>query len=116
MIRSINDWYVTRKGTFGATKPLHLVPTFILDKLVVQDVSYQTYINGVGVVLAQAKKAPFPPFPICIGSYNMENAREDKENKEELDIFHFGIERFKRPDTCGVIECHCSTCKYIWPY
>jgi Mg-chelatase subunit ChlI len=34
----------------------------------------------------------------------------------QLDIFHFGTERFRRHDLHNVIERHYSARKYKWPY
>jgi hypothetical protein len=51
IIRNIGDWYLMEHGTYiriyGATKAPHLLPRFVLDKLVLQEVSYQTMIHGV---------------------------------------------------------------------
>jgi hypothetical protein len=65
MISSIGDWYVIGKGTyiriFGATKAPHLLPKYIPHMLVIQEVAYQTFLNGVGVALALDMKAPWLP-------------------------------------------------------
>ena len=52
VIKRIGDWYLMDHGTYikvyGATKSPHLLPQFVPDKLVLQEVAYQTIIHGVG--------------------------------------------------------------------
>jgi hypothetical protein len=80
VIRRIGDWYLMDHGTyiriFGAMKPPHLLPHFIPDKLVIQEVAYQTIINGAGGIFYTSKKAIFPPLPLYIGNYFIENTKQ----------------------------------------
>jgi hypothetical protein len=68
VIRRIGDWYLMEHGTYiriyRATKAPHLLPRFVPDKLVLQEVAYQTMINGVRAMLYQDKKAILAPTPI----------------------------------------------------
>jgi hypothetical protein len=41
---------------FGTMKPPHLLPWFMPDKLVLQEVAYQTIIHGVGGILYRVRK------------------------------------------------------------
>jgi len=43
-----HDTYIR---VYGAMKSPHLLPRFVRDKLVLQEVVYQTVINGVGGVI-----------------------------------------------------------------
>lgn len=56
VVGEVGDWYVIERGTyirvFGATKAPHLLPKFILDKLALQKIEYQTLVHGVGAALA----------------------------------------------------------------
>jgi len=61
----------------------------------------------VGVVLAQNKKAPLPPFPLCIGAYYLENAKVVARTGEAIVVFNYRIEKFRRHAPCGVVACHC---------
>ena len=44
IVKEYRDWYMTPKGVyikiFGSTKAPHLVPHFVLDTLLLQDISY----------------------------------------------------------------------------
>ena len=48
----------------GSTKPPHWLPHFVPDTLLLQDMSYQTYVNGVPTSLHQNKKGLWPLFPL----------------------------------------------------
>jgi hypothetical protein len=88
VIRRIGDWYLMEHGTYiriyGAMKPPHLLPRFIPDKLVLQEVAYQTIIHGVEGMLYRSKKSIWPPLPLYIGNYFFENT---KQAQVEVDVF-----------------------------
>jgi hypothetical protein len=80
IIKRIMDWYLMEHNTYlkvyGAMKSLHLVPRFVLDRLVLQEVAYQTIINGVGEMIYRDKKVIWPPLPLYIGSYFFANTKK----------------------------------------
>ena len=51
----------------GSTKAPHWLPHFVLDTLLLQDISYQTYVNGVATSLHKYKKGLWPSFPLLMG-------------------------------------------------
>jgi hypothetical protein len=114
MIDTNGDWHEIEKVTymriFGTNQPPHLLPKFILDKLVLQEIQYETYF------LSKNKKAPWTPRPLCTGAYNLENVKIVVEEGEAIVVFNFGIERFKRCDPHVVIALHYLACKYKFPY
>jgi hypothetical protein len=79
IIRRIGDWYLMEHGTYiriyGAMKAPHLLPRYVPDKLVLQEVAYQTVINRVREILYRDKKAIWPPLPLWIGTYSFENTK-----------------------------------------
>ena len=48
----------------GSTKPPHWLPHLVLDSLILQEISYHTYVNGLAASLDQNKKGLWPPFPL----------------------------------------------------
>jgi hypothetical protein len=120
VIRRIGDWYLMEHGTYiriyGAMKPPHLLPRFVPDKLVLQEVAYQTIIHGVGGMLYRSKKSIWPPLPLYIGNYFFENT---KQAQEEVDIFlsyHFGEERFRRHDPKNIVKEHFHSMRLPYEY
>jgi hypothetical protein len=60
VIRRIENWYFMENGTyirvFDTMNPPHLLPQFVPDKLLLQEITHQTIIHGVGGILYQGKK------------------------------------------------------------
>jgi hypothetical protein len=79
VIKRIKDWYLMEHDmyirVYRAMKSPHLLPWFVPEKLVLQEVAYQMVINGVGGILYQDKKAIWPPLPLYIGSYSFTNTK-----------------------------------------
>ena len=48
----------------GSTKPPHGLPHFVPDTMLLQEIAYQTYVNGVVTSLHKNKKGLCPPFPL----------------------------------------------------
>ena len=48
----------------GSTNPPHWFPHFVPDTLLIQDISYQTYVNGVATSLHRNKKDLWPLFSL----------------------------------------------------
>ena len=51
LVKELGDWYMTPTGVYirivGSTEPPHWLPHFVPDSLLLQEVAYQTFINGV---------------------------------------------------------------------
>ena len=49
-VKEYGDWYMTLDGVYirivGSTTPLHWLPHLVPDTLLLQERSYQTYVNG----------------------------------------------------------------------
>jgi hypothetical protein len=108
IIRRIGDCYLMEHHTYiriyGAMKPTHLLPRFVPDKLVLQEVAYQTIMHGVRGMLYRLKKAIWSPFPLCIGNYFFENTKQAHTKVDILFSYHFGEERFKRHDHENIVK------------
>ena len=67
IVQAYGDWYMTSNGVYirisGSTKALHWFPHFVPDTLLLQEISYQTYMHGVVASLHKSKKCLWPPFP-----------------------------------------------------
>jgi hypothetical protein len=51
IVKEYEDWYMTQIGiyirTSGSTKPPHWLPHFVPNTLLLQEISYHTFVNGV---------------------------------------------------------------------
>jgi hypothetical protein len=75
---------------------------------VLQEVAYQTMINGVREILYQDKKSIWPPLPLWIDTYSFANTKKSQDEVDTLLSYHFGEERFRRHDPKKVVKEHFS--------
>ena len=59
----------------GRTKAPHWFPHFVPDTLLLQELAYQTYVNGVVASLHWNKKLIFPLFPLVTKVWKIENLK-----------------------------------------
>ena len=77
IVKEYDDWYMTPDGLYirivDSTKPLHWLPHLVLDTLLLQEIAYQTYVNGVATSIHWNKKDIWPPFPLITKIGKIEN-------------------------------------------
>lgn len=77
IVREYEDWYMTPIRVYirisGSTKPPHWLPHPVPDSLLLQEISYQTYVNGVAASLHRSKKGLWPHFPLMTLICKIEN-------------------------------------------
>ena len=64
----------------GSTKPPHWLPHFVLDSFLLQEIAYQTFINGVVASLHKHKKGIWPQVSLItpMGKYKISNKPKRK--------------------------------------
>ena len=64
IVKEFGDWYMTPTGVYirivGSTKPPHWLPHFVTDSLLLQEIAYKTFINGVVTSLHKHQKGLWP--------------------------------------------------------
>ena len=73
----------------NSAKDPHWLPHFVPDTLLLQEISYQTYVNGVVSSLHRNKKDLWPPFPLSTGVCKIEKFKQDKDEVDILASFKF---------------------------
>ena len=77
IVKEYRDWYMTPVGVYmiilGSTKPPHWLPHLVPNSLLLQEISYQTFVNGVVASLHQNKKGFWPQFPLMTPMCKIEN-------------------------------------------
>ena len=72
IVKEYGDWYMTSDGVYikisGSTKAPHWLPHFVPDTLLLQEIYYETYVNGVDASLHRAKNSIWPSFSLINGS------------------------------------------------
>jgi hypothetical protein len=82
--------YYSYIRVYGTTRTPHLLPCFLLDCLLMRDISYQTMGSGITSLLLISNKNIWPVFPIHIGNYTISNnphAIKEAETLQELHLF-----------------------------
>ena len=88
----------------GSTKPPHWLPHLVPYFLLLQEISYQTYVNGVVESLHQNKKGLWPPFPLITLVCKTENFKQAREEVSVLSSYKFKEASFRRCDPQGKIK------------
>ena len=92
----------------SSTKAPHWLPHFVLDTLLLQEITCQTYVNGVVASLHWNKKGPFPHFPLLTRVHRIENFKQAKEEVGILSSYRFKEVSFQRHDPQGNSKNICS--------
>ena len=83
IVKEYGDWYMTPIEVYirisGSTKPPHWLPHFVPDSLLLQEISYQTFVNGVASSLHRKKKGLWPQFPLMTPMCKIENFKQARE-------------------------------------
>ena len=82
----------------GSTNPPHWLPHFLPDSLLLQEVAYQTFINGVDTSLHKYKKGVWPQFPLITPAGKIENFKQAREEVSILSSYKFQEVSFRRHD------------------
>jgi len=71
VLSNIGDWYIEKDFTYiriyGATAAPHLLPKFVLDRLVLREIAYQTILHGFNAFLVKEKLKSFISYSLYIG-------------------------------------------------
>jgi hypothetical protein len=86
------------------------------DTLLLQEVSYQTYVNGVVASLHQNKKGLWPPFPLITQVCKIKNNKKGKYEVGVLTSHKFKEVTFKRHDPQHKLKVHQQQVGFIWSY
>ena len=75
----------------GSTKTPHWLPHFVPDSLLLQEIAYQTFINGVASSLHKHKKEIWPQFSLITPVGKIENFKQAREEVNILSSNKFWV-------------------------
>lgn len=114
---NIADWYASLGGTFirmfGMEKPLHELPRFATDKLVIQEVAYHIS-TGLLATLHMRKKTPWSTLPLRIGLYEIRTLKDANVETKDLKKFGFDTKSFNPYDPHCICKNHCVKVYFPW--
>ena len=110
IVKEFQDWYMTLVRVYirivGSTKPPHWLPHFVLDSLLLQEIAYQTFINGVASSLHKHKKGLWPQFPLMTPLCKIETFKQAKDEVNFLSSYKFKEVSFRRHAPQGKLKEH----------
>ena len=71
LIGTMGDWYVGENFSYiiiWDSNTVHMLPRIVLDRLVLEEVAFQTVNDGVYRKFIGPKKKAWPKFPLHLGS------------------------------------------------
>ena len=93
IVKEYGDWYMTPIEVYiriaGSTKPPHWLLHLVLDSLILLEISYQTFVNGVVASLHRNKKGIWPYFPLMTPVCKIENFKKARDEINLLFSYKF---------------------------
>ena len=100
----------------GSTKPSHWLPHFVPNTLLLQEISYQVFVNGVAASLHRKKKGIWPRFLIMTPVCKIENLEKAKDELNLISSFKFRKVSFRRHDSQGNLKECLQQVRFEWSY
>ena len=100
----------------SSTKSLHWLPHFVPDTLLLHEISYQTYVNGVTTSPHRNKKDLWPMFPLSTRVCKIENIKQTQNEVDIFASFKFKEVSFRRHDPQVKLKVHLQQVRFIWSY
>ena len=98
----------------SSTKSPHWLPHFVLDILLIQEIAYHTYVNGVVASLHRKKKGLWPLFPLSTKVCKIENFKQTKDKVGIFTSFKFKEVSFRRHYPQEKLKEHLQHVVFIW--
>ena len=98
------------------SEPPSIMPKYVTDYVVLREITWQSFINGIGYALNKNKKASWPPLLVVVGAYRFGKVKEALELTHDLERYHFCQGQFKKNNHKGTVKNHCVVVTYTWCY
>jgi hypothetical protein len=120
MISRVVHLYLDERDTyirvFWATATPHLLSVHVPDQLVVEEICYQTILQGYNSTLIKDKKRASMPYGFHVGFYMVKDTTQDKQEGLSQIEFRFQTCRFWKNDSKGMVLKHASQVLSCWSY
>lgn len=111
VIVNIAYWYASPGGAFirmfRGEKPLHVLPWYDTDKLIMQEVSEHLAI-GLSARLHRNNKAPWPCLPLRIILYEIKSSKDAHYESKDITKFEFNTKDFNPCDPHSIFKDQCT--------
>lgn len=101
---------------YGFWEAPHLLLTYVLDRLTIKEIIYQTIRKGFTTLLSRHKKRTWPSFSIKLGDFLLVNTCKAKKEVESLHEMMVLTRTFRIHDSKAIIRDHCGVVKLVVAY
>lgn len=108
VVSKTGDWYVSYSRVYfhihGSMKALHQLPHYILDRIMLLKIVYQTYVWGFEVAMTRKKIITWIKLPLQVGCYKIEIMKQVVAETEIFGVYQLGALHFYRHHPKGTIK------------
>jgi len=113
----IADWYASPSDTFiqkfSSMKPLHVLPKFAFDILVMQEVAHHISV-GLIARLLQKNNAPWPTLLLWIGLYEIQSIKQVHVEEKQMKNYPYDLRSFNPYDSHCIVNDHSMRVQFNW--
>ena len=105
----MGDWYVGESFTYirvYGSNASHMLPKVVPDRLVLEEISFQTVTEGVYKKCVAPKRKVWPRFPITLGSFNVPSSTWESELSDHIMSLKLGFACKRQHDPKGIVDLH----------
>ena len=109
LIATMGDWYVGESFTYiriYGSNAAHMFPKVVSDRLVLEEISFQTVTKGIYKKCVAPKRKVWPKFPITLGSLTVPNYTWASELSDHIVSLKLGFARKMKHDPKGIVDLH----------
>jgi hypothetical protein len=118
-IKEIWDWYIGKQYAYiriyGSTGAPHRLPKYILEKLLIREIAYQTMEVGITTILSTNSKRYWLISLITIGEQTLTSLPHSKKDVESLKELLWSVEKPRKYDPKGIVEIHLKYVGLVHP-
>ena len=109
LIATMIDWYVGESFSYiriWGSNTAHMLPKVVPDRLVIEEISFQTVTEGVYKKLVVPKRIVCPKFPQNLGPLSIPTSTWAAELSDHIVSLKLGFSSKKKHDPKGWVDAH----------
>jgi len=91
-LTTVGSWFGEDKFTyvriFGSLTKPHVLPLYVLDKLLAPELAYQTTVEGTSMNLKDSKKHMWPIFPLRCGIFTLHDYKHVEKEAVKIQMLN----------------------------
>jgi len=93
--KTVGSWFEEEKFTyvrlFGSLIKPHVLPLYVLDKLLDQELAYQITVEGTSKTLKDSKKHMWPKFPLQCGIFTLHDYKHAEKEIDKIQMLNLSV-------------------------